>query len=73
MRVLVVEDDASLRRTLAIGLAAEGHHVLTAGDGRTALDAAREDDPDLVILDLGLPDLSGVDVLRLLRAWTQLR
>jgi two-component system KDP operon response regulator KdpE len=72
MRILVVEDDATLRRTLAIGLGAEGHQVLTAGDGRTALEACREDDPDLVVLDLGLPDISGVDVLRSLRTWTKL-
>jgi two-component system KDP operon response regulator KdpE len=72
MRILVVEDDATLRRTLAIGLGAEDHHILTAGDGRTALQACREDDPDLVILDLGLPDISGVEVLRSLRTWSKL-
>jgi two-component system KDP operon response regulator KdpE len=72
MRILLVEDDATLRRTLAIGLGAEDHQVLTAGDGRTALQACREDDPDLVILDLGLPDMSGVEVLRSLRTWSKL-
>ena len=72
MRILLVEDDATLRRTLAIGLRAEGHEVLTAGDGRTALAAAREDDPQLMVLDLGLPDISGVEVLTRLRGWTQL-
>ena len=71
MRILVVEDDATLRHTLTIGLRAEGHDVLPAGDGRTALDAAREDEPDLVVLDLGLPDLSGVEVLESLRAWSR--
>jgi two-component system KDP operon response regulator KdpE len=72
MRILVVEDDATLRRTLAIGLGAEGYDVLTAGDGRTALAAAREDDPQLMILDLGLPDFSGIEVLTRLRGWTPL-
>jgi two-component system, OmpR family, KDP operon response regulator KdpE len=68
--VLLVDDDATLRQTLGIGLRAAGHEVLIAGDGRTALQAAREDRPDIVVLDLGLPDLSGFDVLRRLRAWS---
>ena len=72
MRIVLVEDDPTLRRTLAIGLRAEGHEVLTAGDGRTALAAAREDDPQLMVLDLGLPDISGVEVLTRLRGWTHL-
>ena len=72
MRVLVVEDDAVLRTTLAIALRAEGHEVLVAADGRTALEALREDGPDLVVLDLGLPDVSGMDVLTSLRVWSRL-
>jgi two-component system KDP operon response regulator KdpE len=68
--VLLVDDDATLRQTLGIGLRAAGHEVLIAADGRTALDAARDDRPDIVVLDLGLPDLSGFDVLRKLRAWS---
>jgi len=70
VKVLLVDDDATLRRTLGIGLRAEGHEVLLAADGRTALQALREDRPDVVVLDLGLPDLSGVDVLRQLRSWS---
>ncbi len=70
MKVLLVDDDPTLRRTLSIGLHAEGHDVLIAADGRTALQALREDRPDLVVLDLGLPDLSGMDVLRRLREWS---
>jgi two-component system, OmpR family, KDP operon response regulator KdpE len=70
MKVLVVDDDPTLRRTLQIGLRAEGHEVLITGDGRSALQALREDKPDLVVLDLGLPDVSGVDVLRRLREWS---
>ena len=70
MRILVVDDDPGLLRTLGIGLRALGHEVLSAADGRTALQAAHEDDPDLVVLDLGLPDVDGVEVLHRLRAWT---
>ena len=70
MRILVVDDDPGLLRTLGIGLRALGHEVVLAADGRTALQAAREDDPDLLVLDLGLPDVDGVEVLRRLRTWT---
>jgi len=72
MRILLVEDDRTLLRTLAIALRAEGHEVLTAADGRTALAAVAEDQPELVVLDLGLPDLSGMDVLRSVRGWSRL-
>jgi two-component system, OmpR family, KDP operon response regulator KdpE len=70
VRVLLVDDDPTLRRTLGIGLRAAGHEVLIARDGRTAMQAVREDHPDVVLLDLGLPDLSGFEVLRRLRAWS---
>ncbi len=72
MKILIVDDDLVLRRTLAISIRAEGHDVLVAADGRTALEAARDDRPDLMVLDLGLPDLSGVQVLRELRRWSRL-
>ena len=68
--MLLVDDDATLRSTLGIGLRAEGHDVLIAADGRTALEALRDDKPDLVVLDLGLPDVSGIEVLRRLRGWS---
>jgi two-component system, OmpR family, KDP operon response regulator KdpE len=69
--VLVVDDEPAIVRTLSINLRARGYDVYVAGDGRTALDVAREEQPDVVLLDLGLPDLSGVDVLRQLRSWSQ--
>jgi two-component system KDP operon response regulator KdpE len=69
--VLVVDDDPAIQRTLAIGLRARGYDVLPARDGRTAVDACHDDEPDVVLLDLGLPDLSGVEVLRTIRAWSQ--
>ncbi|HYI57551.1 MAG TPA: response regulator [Microlunatus sp.] len=71
-RVLVVDDDPSLVRTLEINLRARGYQVLIARDGRTALQAVADDEPDLVVLDLGLPDLDGVSVLRRVRAFTDL-
>jgi two-component system KDP operon response regulator KdpE len=70
VKVLLVDDDATLRRTVAIGLRAADHDVIIAADGRSALQALREDKPDLVVLDLGLPDVSGVEVLRRLRTWS---
>jgi two-component system KDP operon response regulator KdpE len=69
--VLVVDDDPAIQRTLAIGLRARGYDVLPARDGRTAVEACHDDEPDVVLLDLGLPDLSGVEVLRTIRGWSQ--
>jgi two-component system KDP operon response regulator KdpE len=69
-RVLVVDDEGPIRRALQIGLRAQGYDVLIAADARTALDACREDAPDVVLLDLGLPDRSGFEVLAALRTWS---
>ncbi|HTK65329.1 MAG TPA: response regulator, partial [Pseudonocardia sp.] len=69
-RVLVVDDDAQIRRALRINLSARGYEVLTAGDGADALRTAAEELPDAVVLDLGLPDLDGTDVIAGLRGWT---
>jgi two-component system KDP operon response regulator KdpE len=66
-RILVVDDNSVLQRTLRINLRARGHEVALAGTGREALELFAEEPPDLVILDLGLPDLDGVEVLRRLR------
>jgi two-component system, OmpR family, KDP operon response regulator KdpE len=70
-RVLVVDDEPQILRALRINLHAGQYDVVTAGTGRGALDAASDAHPDLVILDLGLPDMDGVDVIRSLRRWTQ--
>jgi len=66
--ILVVEDEPTLRETLAEALETDGFHVITAADGREALTRFRADRPDLVLLDLMLPELSGVEVCRILRA-----
>jgi two-component system response regulator VicR len=66
-RILVVEDDPAILRGLADNLAFESHEVLTAGDGETACRLIRERTPDLIILDLMLPKLSGYDVCRTMR------
>ncbi len=68
-RVLVVDDDPQLRRALQITLRAAGFEVVAAPDGRTALAEAASAPPDVVVLDLGLPDLDGTAVLDGLRPW----
>ena len=69
-RILLVEDEPGLLRALGINLRARGYEVDTAGDGTTALATAARHPPDLVVLDLGLPDMDGSDVIRGLRGWT---
>lgn len=69
-RVLVVDDDAALARALRINLTARGYDVHAAADGRHALDLAARVHPDVVVLDLGLPDIDGVDVLAGIRGWS---
>jgi DNA-binding response OmpR family regulator len=66
--ILVVEDEPTLRETLAEALETDGFRVITAADGREALTQFRSERPDLVLLDLMLPELSGVEVCRILRA-----
>jgi two-component system, OmpR family, KDP operon response regulator KdpE len=69
-RVLVVEDDARIRKTLEVNLRARGYDVDVADTGEDALRLAARHHPDAVILDLGLPTLDGMDVVRGLRGWT---
>lgn len=69
--VLVVDDDPAILRTLSINLRARDYDVETAADGRSALQIVAERMPDVVILDLGLPDLDGVEVLKRLRVYSQ--
>lgn len=69
-RVLVVDDDRQLLRALRIALSARGYEVVLATDGTTGLAAAQRTPPDVVIVDLGLPDLDGVAVVQALRGWS---
>lgn len=68
-RVLVIDDDRQLLRALHINRSVRGYEVVTAATGSGALRAAAERHPDVVILDLGLPDISGIEVLAGLRGW----
>jgi two-component system KDP operon response regulator KdpE len=69
-RILVIDDEQQIRRFLRISLRSQGYQVLEADRGQQGLELAAARNPDLVVLDLGLPDMDGKDVLRDLRAWT---
>ena len=71
LRVLVVDDETSIRRYLRTALSAQGFAVFEAADGQEAINAVVSHHPDLIILDLGLPDLDGIEVTRRLREWSQ--
>jgi DNA-binding response OmpR family regulator len=66
-KILIVEDELSLQETLAYNLKKEGYIVETVGDGRTALESARKLKPDLIVLDIMLPEMDGFEVARILR------
>jgi two-component system KDP operon response regulator KdpE len=70
VRVLVVDDERAIRRLLQVSLTAHGHTVFEATSGQGALEAVVAHRPDLIILDLGLPDIEGIEVTRRLREWT---
>lgn len=69
-RILVVDDEPQIIRALTINLRAIGHEVAQAVDGKGALSEAANHRPDAVILDLGLPDMDGTEIIRSLRGWT---
>jgi two-component system KDP operon response regulator KdpE len=70
-RILVVDDEPQIGRLLKTSLGARGYQVMVAPDGRSALDLAASWRPDLILLDLGLPLMSGLEVCRQLREWSQ--
>jgi two-component system, OmpR family, KDP operon response regulator KdpE len=69
-KILVVDDDPQMARALRINLVARGYQVITVHDGESALRAASESKPDAVLLDLGLPDIDGSEVITSLRGWS---
>ena len=71
-RILVVDDEPQIRRFLRLGLEGHGYAVLEAASAQAALQVAVAQQPDLVVLDLGLPDREGFDVLSALREWTRI-
>ena len=68
--VLVVDDEPAILRAVGAGLRARGYEVLTAASGQEAIDAVAVSSPDVVVLDLGLPDIDGVEVCRRIRGWS---
>lgn len=71
MKILIADDDPQILRALRITLVARGYEVVTAHDGKAALDAATSTHPDIVVLDLGMPGLTGVQVIEAIRGWSQ--
>jgi two-component system KDP operon response regulator KdpE len=69
-KILIIEDEPTMRKFLRTSLAAEGYRLVETSLGREGLDLARTHNPDLVLLDLGLPDLDGMEVTKLLREWS---
>lgn len=70
MRILIADDDPQMLRALRITLTARGYDITTAADGTAALDAAIKLHPDIVVIDLGMPGLTGIEVIEALRGWT---
>jgi two-component system KDP operon response regulator KdpE len=67
-KVLVIDDEPAIRKLLRMGLSAHGYEILEAPSGRVSLELLEQKKPDLVILDLGLPDIQGLDLLRMIRS-----
>jgi len=70
--VLVVDDEPAIQRALTAALEARGYRVVTASNGLDAIDRAAADAPAITILDLGLPDIDGIEVCRRIRTWSQM-
>ena len=68
---MVIDDDPALLRALKLGLRAGGHDVVTAANGEQGLTQTALSSPDVVVLDLGLPDIDGIEVCRRVRQWSE--
>ena len=71
MKILIADDDPQILRALRITLSARGYEVVTASDGKEALRLAVDKHPDLIVLDLGMPGLTGIEVIEGVRGWSQ--
>ena len=71
-RVLIVDDEPAIRKFLRVSLAAQNYDVVEAASGQEALGKTAADKPDIIVLDIGLPDINGIEVTGLLRKWTQI-
>lgn len=71
MKILIADDDPQILRALRVTLAAQGYEVLTAVNGAAAINTAIAERPDLFMIDLGMPELDGIDVIYALRGWTR--
>jgi two-component system KDP operon response regulator KdpE len=71
MKILIADDDPQILRALRITLGAQGHEIATAADGNEAVSMAAQHIPDLVMLDLGMPHLDGVEVIQAIRGWSR--
>lgn len=70
MKILIADDDPQILRALRITLTAKGYQVVTANDGAQAISAAIEEHPDVFLLDLGMPNLNGLEVIEAIRGWS---
>jgi two-component system KDP operon response regulator KdpE len=70
-RVLVVEDDPEMRKALSLNLTARGYRVVTAATGSAALDEVAAMNPDVIVLDLGLPDMDEMDIIQAIRGYSR--
>jgi two-component system, OmpR family, KDP operon response regulator KdpE len=71
-QVLIVDDEPAIRRFLRVTLTSQSYNIIEAASGQEALVKAAADKPDIIVLDIGLPDINGIEVTKLLRQWTQI-